>query len=387
MSRTIIHLDLDAFFCAVEQLRNPDLIAVPFAVGGQPETRGVVASCSYAARMFGIRSAMPMIRAKQLCPQLIVVPPNHKDYQKLSKNVMDYLSQISPIMEQLSIDEAFLDVSDMPDHPDMLASRIQARIKSEFLLPCSLGVAINKLVAKIANDYGKSKNRSANPPSAITIVAPGEEENFLAPLPVIALWGVGPKTSLKLEEMGIRTIGELATMPEDELVFRFGKNGRILARHSKGIDDSPVHTFHEIKSISQETTFSKDITDLFELRQTLKKLCERVGFRLRSERFTARTVKLKLRWYDFTTLTRQFTFARPTNQTKAIYLEADKLLLKNWLDRKPVRLIGVGLSGFETNVRQLGFWDTSIERSQRLQEALDELQNRYGKNSIRRGNL
>ena len=210
--RKILHLDLDAFFCAVEELRDPTLKQKPFAVGGSPEGRGVVASCSYAARQFGVRSAMPMSEAVRCCPNLIIVGNARGEYSRMSGRVMAYLHDMSPLVEQISIDEAFLDVSDLPDEAEILARRLQSTICTELDLPCSLGVATNKLVAKIANDVGKVRVRSGDYPNAITVVPPGEEAAFLAPLPVRALWGVGPKTAERLAAWGMNTIGDIAAL-------------------------------------------------------------------------------------------------------------------------------------------------------------------------------
>ncbi|MBI4771414.1 MAG: DNA polymerase IV, partial [Chloroflexi bacterium] len=206
MPRKILHLDLDAFFCAVEEQRDPALRGQAFAVGGRPEARGVVASCSYAARRFGVRSAMPMARAVKLCSGLIIVPSRHKVYSDVSRQVMERLYDLTPLVEQISIDEAFLDVSDLPESGEALARRLQATMRDELRLPCSLGVATNKLVAKIASDVGKAAARTGAPPNAILVVPPGEEAAFLAPLPAAALWGVGPKTATRLAGLGIHTI-------------------------------------------------------------------------------------------------------------------------------------------------------------------------------------
>lgn len=386
MPRKILHLDLDAFFCAVEEQREPALRGQPFAVGGRPDQRGVVASCSYAARRFGIRSAMPMSRAVKLCPQLIIVPSHFDLYRAASQQVMARLHQLTPLVEQLSIDEAFLDVSDLPEPAETLARRLQATINTELNLPCSLGVATNKLVAKIANDVGKSAARSGQPPNALQVVPPGQEAAFLAALPVEALWGVGPKTAERLHGLGLRTIGDLARWPESDLGRRFGQHGYDLARHAKGLDERPVVTEHEAKSISQETTFAKDITDRPVLLETLRRQAEQVGYRLRREGLSGTTVKLKLRWADFTTLTRQVTLEQPTNLDEAIYASALQLFDKTWPPGKRVRLLGVGVSGLETAAYQLGLWpDPEQEQARRLQPVLDELRQRFGRQAIQRG--
>ncbi len=385
MSRKILHLDLDAFFCAVEEQRDPILRDQPFAVGGQPDQRGVVASCSYAARQFGIRSAMPMARAVKLCPDLIIVPSRYQAYQAASGQVMAVLYNLTPLVEQISIDEAFLDVSDLPEPGEVLARRLQATINTELGLPCSLGVATNKLVAKIANNIGKASVKSDKPPNTIEVVPAGREAAFLAPLPVKELWGVGPKTAERLAQLGIHTIGDIAHRPEADLVRYFGKHGHDLALRARGVDDRPIETEHEAKSISQETTFAKDISDGDILRQTLRRLSEQVGRRLRCKEVSGATVKIKLRWADFTTLTRQVTLDHPTNLDSEIYAAAEQLFEKTWPAGKRVRLVGVGVSGFETTAYQLGLWDVDTGPDHRLQTTLDELRDRFGDRAIRRG--
>ena len=233
MLRTILHLDLDAFFCAVEELHNPSLSGKPFAVGGRPEERGVVASCSYAARRFGVHSAMPMSRALRLCPELIIISHHHGDYGNMSEKVMERLYDLSPLVEQISIDEAFVDISDLREDAMTVARRVQGRINDELGLPCSIGIAKNKLLAKIATEVGKKSARKSEPPNAVTIVPPGSEASFLDPLPVDMLWGVGPKTAAKLVQYGIKTIGELARRPPADLMRWFGENGLDLSRHAR----------------------------------------------------------------------------------------------------------------------------------------------------------
>ncbi len=385
MARKIIHLDLDAFFCSVEERLNPALHGMSFAVGGRPESRGVVASCSYAARMKGVHSAMPMSRAIQLCPGLLVIPGRHDVYSSYSQQVMAQFHQLTPLVEQISIDEAFLDVSDLPESGFEIAKKLQEAIHKVPGLPCSLGVAANKLTAKIATDVGKAANRGPNPPNAIRVVPPGEEKSFLAPLPVNALWGVGPKTTDRLASLGIKTIGDLADLPETRLISWFGKNGRDLSRHARGIDDSPVSPAHETKSISQETTFERDVDDGDKLRQTLRGLSDHVGRRLREENLVASSIKIKLRWPDFTTLTRQKTLPQPVDQDNVIYTAALNLFETEWAKGKSIRLLGVGASGLSTPIRQLSLWDTPNEKEHRLLEAVDDLRSRYGNSIIQRG--
>jgi len=384
VSRKVLHLDLDAFYCAVEEQRDPALRGKPFAVGGRPEERGVVSSCSYAARKFGVRSAMPMSRAVRLCPSLIVVPARHKAYGEVSRQVMERLHALTPLVEQISIDEAFLDVSDLSEPGEVIARRLQEVIRDEFGLPCSLGVAANKLVAKIASDVGKAAARSGGPPNAIQVVPSGQEVEFLAPLPVMMLWGVGPKTATRLEELGIKTMGDLARWPEADLARRFGKVGHELSRHARGLDDRPIVTTREAKSISQETTFVRDVRDGVLLRRTLRSLADQVGRRLRQEGLSGTTVKLKIRWPDFTTPTRQTTLQQPTDQDDVIYTVALKLFEQIWKTSQPVRLIGVGVSGLGPRSRQLGLWETDAARAERLQAAVDKLRERFGEQAVKR---
>lgn len=383
--RKILHLDLDAFFCAVEEQYDPSLHGKPFAVGGRPDQRGVVASCSYAARRFGVRSAMPMSRAIRLCPQLQIVSRHGERYHEASDKVMAILHSLTPLVEQISIDEAFLDVTGLPQPAKDIARNLQVQIKEQLGLPCSLGVATNKLIAKIANNIGKSRAQTDSTPNAITFVRPGQEAAFLAPLPATDLWGIGPKTAEQLAGLGIHTIGDIAGLSETELVRHFGKSGAEMSLRARGIDDRPIETEHDIKSISNETTFARDVSGREALTRTLRALAEEVGRRLRKSGLSGTTVHIKLRWSDFTTLTRQITFRRPINLDVEIYTAALQLFDKSWPNGKPVRLIGVGISGFEQPFRQLGLWDTSDRSAEQLQATLDELRERFGDDAIRRG--
>ncbi len=394
MPRTILHIDLDAFFCAVEENQNPSLRGKAFAVGGKPDERGVVASCSYAARRNGVRSAMPMSKAIRLCPGLIIVSSRHRLYSEVSRQVMGFLHEQTPLVEQISIDEAFLDISDIRDEPERFGRGLQSRIRNELQLPCSIGIAPNKLMAKLATEVGKAlalqrikAQGLTEPPNAVTVVGIGDEATFLNPLPVDMLWGVGPKTSTRLTELGIRTIGDLAKWPETELIRLFGENGRDLARHSKGIDDRPIVTERETKSISQEITYSKDVRDDLVLAKTIREMSAEVGIQLRKNNLAGKTIKLKIRWPDFTTLTRQTTLNDATDQDDVIAKTALELLSAVRKPNQPVRLIGVGISGLGTPVRQLGLWDMDSEKSRKVQQVLDELQEKYGKDVIKRGNV
>jgi DNA polymerase-4 len=392
MPRTILHIDLDAFFCAVEETRNPELRGKAFAVGGKPDERGVVASCSYAARRMGVRSAMPMAKALRLNPGLIIVSSRHRLYSEVSHQVMERLHNLTVLVEQISIDEAFLDISGIHEAPETIAHKLQSQIRDELQLPCSIGIASNKLVAKLATEVGKAlalqkikAQGLVEPPNAVTTVPFGEEAAFLNPLPADMLWGVGPKTSARLTELGIRTIGDIAKWPESELIRLFGENGRDLARHSKGIDDRPIVTERETKSISQEITFSRDVRDDKVLQKTLHEMSAEVGKQLRKNNLAGKTVKLKIRWPDFTTLTRQTTLNHPTDQDDEIEKMAFDLMKSVRKPNQAVRLIGVGVSGLGAPIRQLGLWDVDNEKSRKVQEAVDELREKYGNEIIRHG--
>jgi DNA polymerase-4 len=385
MSQTILHLDLDAFFCAVEETRHPELRGTAFAVGGRPGERGVVASCSYAARQFGVRSAMPMAQAMRLCRNLRVISGRHGLYGEMSRRVMSKLEAVTPLIQQISIDEAFLDISDLPESPEHLARRLQRSIRDELGLPSSIGIASNRLVAKIATEVGKKAAKGTGPPFGLTIVPVGEEAAFLDPLPVEMLWGVGPKTAARLADLGMRTIGDIARWPESNLVDKLGELGHYLARHARGQDDPMVITEHEAKSMSQETTFARDVRDDKVLERTLRQLASEVARYLRESNVAGCTIKLKIRWPDFTTLTRQTTLPHRTDQDREIAQVAVDLMKAVRKPGQLVRLIGVGVSGLGPPIRQLELWDAGSEKSRRLGSAIDQLRSRYGDEVIRRG--
>ena len=387
MERKILHLDLDAFFCSVEELLDPSLKGKPFAVGGNPQGRGVVSSCSYAARKFGVHSAMPMARALSLCPELIVIHHRHGLYGEYSNKVMDILRSYTPLFQQVSIDEAFLDVSDLPKPAGVIAQETQERVDHELHLPCSLGVATNKLVAKVANDFGKSQVKSGQAPRQITIVPPGEEAAFFAPLDIQALWGIGPKTSQKLHGQGIHTIGQLAALSIAELEAYFGNNALEMHARALGIDPSPVHSEREVKSVSNEVTFTKDTTDSEVLRQTLRALADKVGYRLRQAGFAGSVVQIKLRYSNFETITRQTALPQPTNLDDEIYAAAEKLFEANIIPTRAVRLIGIGVSRLNPPYRQLSLWDNNQDEKEKLASAIDQLKEKYGQDVIKRASM
>lgn len=388
-NRRILHIDLDAFFCAVEEKRDPSLSGKPFAVGGSPDARGVVASCSYPARRFGVHSAMPMFRAVQICPDLIIVRGHYQDYRDASYQVMDILKQRTPKIEQISIDEAFLDISQLPENSESIAADLQSQIKSELGLPCSIGIAANMLVAKMATNFGKYQTRDSDlPPNAIHIVPNGKEKAFLAPLPVYALWGVGPKTAARLAELGIELIGDLASVPQGQLIDQFGKLGYVLAQRAQGIDERPITTKHTAKSISQERTFAKDVRDKDLLLGTIKKLSYHVSQRLIKKHVQATTIKIKLRWPDFTTITRQTTLSQPTNEEERIFSAAKNLFLKEWKLGQAIRLLGVGVTGLAPE--QLYLWDyqyskSDLESDKKLNSAIILLREKFGEDALQWG--
>lgn len=380
-ARTIIHVDLDAFFASVEELLDPSIAGLPIVVGGSPQGRGVVSSASYAARAFGVHAAMPMSQALRLCPQAVVRSGHRREYASYSQRVMVILAEYTPLLEPVSIDEAFLDVTgceDLLGPPDELAHRIQARILAETGLPASLGVASNKLVAKIASGLAK--------PRGVLVVPPGQEAAFLAPLPVERLWGVGEVTAKRLHAHGVRTIGQLAALPAVQMRALFGSAVVAMHRRALGIDDSPVVTEYKRKSVSQERTFPRDVGDLQALQHALLSMSEEVAAQLRKEGECARTVVLKIRHPDFTTLTRRVTLAQPTDLAEAIYAQASKLLHREWRQGMQLRLIGVGVTGLVA-ARQLSLFDTQSERLEKLSQAIDEIRSKYGPDALGRAAL
>jgi DNA polymerase-4 len=380
--RAIIHLDLDAFFVAVERLDDPSLIGKPVVVGGRADVRGVVASASYEARRFGVHSAMPTAEAMRRCPQLILVSGHRRRYSEMSDRVMAILGDYTPLLEPISIDEAFLDVTGTEAHygpPARLACTIQDRIEAELKLSASLGVATNKLLAKVASDFRK--------PHGITVVPPGEEAAFLAPLPIRRLWGVGEVMGRELARLTITTVGDLALIPRDELIGRFGASaGDGLFRGSHGIDDSPVTPEHEAKTISREETFACDIRDPEVLRRELLRLSDEVAWRLRRHNRQARTINLKLRYGDFSTLTRQDTLSDPADSGPVVYAHVLALFEKTW-DHRPLRLVGVGGSNLVQVSRQLRLFEQQDHRQDQLDAALDRIRAKYGSSAIRRASL
>jgi DNA polymerase IV len=379
--KTILHADLDAFFAAVEQRDNPALRGKPVIVGGGgPTDRGVVSTASYEARKFGVRSAMPLRTAGALCPNGIFVPVNGHKYSEVSRQVMAIFRRFSPLVEPLSIDEAFLDLTgteQLLGSGEEAAKHLKQAVFDETELTVSVGVASNGLVAKIASDLRK--------PDGLVVVARGDEESFLAPLAIERLWGVGASTRRSLAEFGVATIGDLAKLPEDVLVRRFGKHGRDLTLRARGIGETEVGNGDGAKSVSHEHTFDVDTSDWEVLEQTLLALSEGVAGRLRSTNVLASTVSVKIRNSSFETITRQRTLAQPTDMGDVIWRTAVELSRREIRGQR-IRLLGVAVSGLGEQ-RQMGLFELGDDRRRRATEAADAVRKKYGSKAIRRARL
>jgi DNA polymerase IV len=379
--RTIAHVDLDAFFAAVEQRDRPELRGRPVIVGGGgPHDRGVVSAASYEARRFGVRSALPLRTAGALCPQGIFLPVDGRKYSAVSRQVMAVLRRYTPRLEQVSIDEAFLELTGteaLLGTGEQVARRIKQAISDEVELTASVGIAANRLVAKIASDLRK--------PDGLVVVPAGEEAAFLAPLPIERLWGVGQVTRRQLADYGVTTIGDLSRLPDELLRRRFGAHGPELAARARGIDASPVGEGTAAKSISQEHTFDVDTAEWQVLERTLLSLSEGVGSRLRHEGLSCATIAVKIRDSAFRTSTRQRTLAEPTDSTDLIWRTAIDLVQRE-VHGMRVRLLGVGAHGLSDR-QQLSLFDGPDERSRRAIEAADEIRRRFGPRAIRRARL
>ena len=377
MPRTIIHVDMDAFYASVEQRDRPELRGRPVIVGADPRGRGVVAASSYEARRFGVHSAMPIGRAARLCPDGVFLPVDMEKYAGVSRQIMAVLAGFTPLLEPLSIDEAFLDVTQtraLFGDGEEQARRIKSRIRTAVGLAASVGVASNKFIAKVASDLEK--------PDGLVVVAPGGEADFLAPLPVSRLWGAGRVTTADLASMGIRTIGQLAAIPPSHLHSRFGRGGALLSALAHGVDERAVEPFAPPKSMGAEETFERDHRDGERLRATLRGQAERVARELRAQGYAGRTVTLKLRFADFSTITRSHT-GDPTQDGLTVYREASALLDRVVL-RQPVRLIGLSVSGLgPAGEGQLALLGPDAVRRERLSRALDRLVERFGEASVR----
>jgi DNA polymerase-4 len=378
---TIMHVDLDAFFAAVEQRDRPELRGRPVIVGGGgPTDRGVVSAASYEARAFGVRSAMPLRTAAALCPGGVFVPVDGRKYSSVSRQVMAILRRFTPLVEPISIDEAFLDVAGteaLHGPAESVARTIKSAIRDELQLTASVGLAGTKLVAKIASDLEK--------PDGLVVVPPGEEERFLAPLAIWRLWGVGVRSRKVLAEYGVRTIGDLAALPEDLLTRRFGSQGVVLAARARGIDRSPVADPQAAKSVSHEHTFDTDTADWETIEQTLLALSEGVAGRLRAGRVKAGTIAVKVRDSDFVTITRQRTMPEPTDLTETVWRTAVSLARPE-VRGIHVRLLGVAASHL-TEQEQLPLFGADDERRRSAVLAADTIRKRFGPKAITRARL
>ena len=339
--RRILHIDMDAFFAAVEQKRHPELAGKPVVIGGSgdPNQRGVVSTASYEARKFGIHSAMPLRTAYKLCPEAVFLPVDYEEYSRVSEEIKTILREFSPVMEDVGIDEAFLDISESAEFSEEIAGKIKERIKAELDLTCSIGIAPNKLLAKIASEFKK--------PDGLTIINEGDVERLIWPLPARKLWGVGPKTEVYLKNIGVNTIGELAVMPLEKLTEHFGPSyGNYLYEASRGVDESPLVTHWEPKSSSRETTFQRDTNDWQTIAKTLAGLVKEVADDISRAGYLCRTVTVKIRFDDFKTYTRAKTMPEFTDSNEVIRKAAFEALGKFEIKKK-VRLIGVRASGLK----------------------------------------
>lgn len=379
--RTIIHIDLDSFFVSVERVLNPGLNGKPVVVGGKPDRRGVVASASYEARGFGLRSAMPLATAARLCPQAIFIEGNFAAYREFSHKFMAILNDFSPFIEPMGIDEAYLDVTgfeSLHDSIRKMAEDIKQRIKTELGLPSSIGIASCKIVAKVASDYSK--------PDGLVEVPKDNEREFLAPLSVDRLPGVGKQAMKTLKNLGIHTVGNLSSMPVHVLTRHFGTAGETMWRHANGIDDSKVIPPSEAKSISRETTFQEDTHNRTFLESILWTQSEKIGADLRKKGKEGRCITLKLRYGDFSTITRSRTIQASINTDKQIFEIGTELLDKALtVKNQGIRLIGIGISNLVEPGLQTSLFDSSDHRLEKLNKAIDRIRNKYGFDAIQTG--
>ena len=395
--RTIMHVDLDAFYVAVEQVRDPSLIGKPVIVGGDPNGRGVAATASYEARAFGIHSAMPLSTAKRLCPQAIFLRGDYREYGRVSKEFHAILRDYTPLAQPMGLDEAYLDVTGCEPvvqalsgaadadvaSPEKLGraagESIRKRVRDELTIAASVGIASGRLVAKIASDAAK--------PDGLLVVPFGEEAEFLAPRPVRDLPGLGPKAEAELSRQGVRTLRQLASMPETHLKSLFGKWGASLAERARGIDPTEVACDREAaKSVSREGTYAKDIVDKQVLLATMRGFAESIGAELRRAQRRTRCVTLKLRYNDFSTITRSHTLDHATFGDDVLYEQGARLLRDALAkDGRPVRLIGLGTSNFTDDSVQLDLFDSSEQSEEELLHNIDRLRAKYGRRVLETG--
>jgi DNA polymerase-4 len=378
----ILHVDMDAFYASVEERDCPELRGRPVIVGGTPEGRGVVAAANYVVRRFGVHGAMATARALKLCPDAIVLPPRMEHYATISSSIREIFHRYTPNVEPLSLDEAFLDATEsvrLFGSVETIGRRIKQDIQDELNLVASVGVAPNKFLAKLASDLDK--------PDGFTVIGPTEIQNVLDPLPVTRIWGVGKSTKLKFDQINVRTIRDLRQISEDQLNTTFGQTGERFWRLARGIDDRPVVTDREAKSISHETTFAVDVTEMQVLQARLMELTEQVAARLRHGKLQGRTVQLKLRYSNFDTITRSKSLSAPTDATNQLWTIASELLTSQ-LPNRPliVRLLGIGVAQLSPRApgQQSLFANEADDRNAKLDQVSDLIRGRFGKASLRR---
>jgi DNA polymerase-4 len=385
--RTILHVDMDAFFAAVEERADPSLCGKPVVVGADPrggQGRGVVSTANYEARKYGIRSAMPIGEAWRRCPTAVFLPPNGKRYGEASRAIFEIFRRYTELVEGRSVDEAFLDVTASRrlygDGP-MIARSIKEAIREEQSLTASVGVAASKYVAKVASDLEK--------PDGLVVVEPGEEAEFLAPLPIRYLWGAGPKAQQALRRLGCRTIGDVAALDRGVLERRLGLSmGRHFYRLSRGIDERPVHAGHERKSLGKERTFGEDVSDRKIVERRLLGLCEGVAASLRRKGLAGTVITVKLRFEGFETLTRRRTLEAAVDTVETLWPAARELFRAADRPKRKVRLIGVTVSGFDHARTQLGLFEPEgPDLDHRVAEVVDRISERYGRGTVTRAAL
>ena len=379
-NRRIIHLDMDAFYASVETLDNPTLRGRPVVVGGNCN-RGVVCAASYEARKFGVHSALPLLTARKLCPHGVFLPVRMARYQEISGQIMDIFQRFTPLVEPLSLDEAFLDVTtsqSLMGPAEKIAIEIRALVRKGIGLTVSAGVASSKLVAKIASDLNK--------PDGLTIVPVGQEEAFLSPLPINRLWGVGSTTQKALALIRVQTIGDLSRIPPAILTAKFGKAGIMMQKFAAGIDPRPVEPAQEAKSIGHEETFTEDLRDKKRIEKELLALCLKVGKRARDKDLGGRTVTIKVKYRDFVQVTRSLTLPEPVADDKALYQTGLQLLTKTEIGLLPIRLLGISLANLiptkASGQLTLFSQDPNRIKNCRLYKAIDTISARYGSGSI-----
>jgi DNA polymerase-4 len=384
--KAVLHVDLDAFFAAVEQLDHPEWRGKPVIVGGDPDRRGVVSTASYEARVYGIRSAMPSVRAKALCPDAIWAPPRFHRYKELAEQVRAIFADETPRMQPVSIDEAYLDVTPgryVTEDPVAIAKRIRERV-AQLGITASVGVAPTKTVAKIASDHDK--------PDGLTVVRPGQEAAFLAPLPIRAMPGIGPRSAERLTELGIKTLGDLAALDDETARQVMGSHGASIVQRARGYDTRDVHESTPVKSVSNERTFAHDLRTPSEVYGVVETLLAKVCRRLRDKGISGRTLTLKIRFSDFTTKTVQRTLPQPSDDELELLPIVRELVVSVWSPGVGVRLLGIGVSGFNERAEQLALASEppngaaqTVRGRGDLVRSIDAVRERFGDEAVRFG--